>query len=300
KMEHIEEAGIHSGDSSCSIPPYSLPREIIREIEKQTELLARELNIIGLINCQFAVKDGRVYILEVNPRASRTVPFVSKSIGVPIAKVAARVILGGKLKDMDLKGKPTPAHTAIKVPVFPFLRFPGIDTLLGPEMKSTGEVMGIDRDFPSAFFKGWIASGNSLRKGGAVFISVKDADKEAAAGLAKGFLECGFRVVSTRGTAGHLAAKGVEVEVVNKVREGRPHIVDILYNGEISLVVNTPTGRQSVHDSYSIRRTSLIMGVPIITTISGARAALAAISGMRDGEMGVKAIQEYLELEAAR
>ena len=232
-MEHVEEAGIHSGDSACSLPPYSLPPAIVREIERQAEALARALEVRGLMNVQMAVKDGEVFILEVNPRASRTVPFVAKAIGSPVAKIAARVMAGERLADFPLRPQPT-GHVAVKEAVFPFARFPGVDLLLGPEMKSTGEVMGLDRDFAAAFVKSQLGAGTELPASGTVFVSVRDRDKAAAVELAQRLHELGFQLAATRGTAAALAAAGLPVTAVKKVHEGRPHIVDLIKNGGIA------------------------------------------------------------------
>jgi len=293
-MEHIEEAGVHSGDSACSIPPFSLDNEIIREIERQTELIARELNVIGLLNIQFAIKDGEIYILEVNPRASRTVPFVSKATGIPLAKMATFVMLGKSLEELGLKGlKRRLKWSAVKESVFPFIKFPGADTILGPEMKSTGEVMGIDRSFEIAFYKSQIAASNNLPLEGNVFISVKDEDKKKVVEIAKGFEEMGFKILATRGTAEYLRKHGVNAKMVFKVGEGRPHIVDMIKNGEISLVVNTTFGAQSIRDSFSIRRSAVSYGVPYFTTIEGAMAAVRAIKCVKNRGFEVKPLQEY-------
>ena len=250
-MEHIEEAGIHSGDSACALPPHSLDRDVLADIENQTRMLARELGVIGLMNIQFAVRDREVYILEVNPRASRTVPFVAKATGVPIAKIAARVMAGEPLSSFTL-GNPYPSHTAVKEAVFPFKRFPGVDTLLGPEMKSTGEVMGLDRGFGPAFAKSQLGAGVSLPKDGSVFISVRDSDKDSAADLAGNLAKLGFSILATTGTAQHLSDAGHDARVVNKVLEGKPDIVDAMINGEVQLVVNTTEGAQAIRDSFGV------------------------------------------------
>ncbi len=270
-MEHIEEAGIHSGDSACSLPPYSLPDEIIDEVRRQTIALAGALNVRGLMNVQFAVKDGVIYIIEVNPRASRTTPFVAKATGIPIAKIAARLMAGEALSSFNLPDDKTHmkklGHVAVKEAVFPFARFPGVDTLLGPEMKSTGESMGIDRHFASAFAKGFIGAGSTLPRTGTVFLSVKDRDKSMAATVAQELLTLGFKVVCTRGTGEYLQQQALPVEIVNKVHEGRPHIVDMMKDGKIHLVVNTTEGTQAIADSSSIRRTALLGKIPYSTTI---------------------------------
>ena len=292
-MEHIEEAGVHSGDSACSLPPFSLPRDIIGEIDRQTRTLALDLGVIGLMNIQFAVKDGLVYVLEVNPRASRTVPFVSKAIGVPLAKLAARVMAGKTLAELGFTSEVKIKHIAVKEAVFPFAKFPGVDTLLGPEMKSTGEVMGIDMDFGMSFAKSQIAAGNPMPMAGRVFISVKDKDKPAVFEVAAGLEKAGFTLVATRGTAEYLRKRGVAVETVNKVFEGRPHIVDSIKDRQIDLVINTVHGAESQKDSYSIRRTTLTQGIPYFTTISAAKAAVKGIAAMKAKPFQVKSIQEY-------
>lgn len=295
-MEHIEEAGVHSGDSACSLPPFSLAKEIITEIERQTEALALELGVVGLMNVQFAVKDGKIYVLEVNPRASRTVPFVSKAIGLPLAKIAAKLMAGRSLDDIGLTKIPALRHIAVKEAVFPFSKFPGVDTLLGPEMKSTGEVMGIDTDFGMSFAKSQIAAGNSVPVGGTVFISVKDKDKPAAYEVAAGLERAGFTIVATRGTAEYLKKRGIDVRTVNKVFEGRPHIVDMITDMQIDFVINTVHGAEAQKDSYSIRRTTLMKGVPYFTTISAAKAAVRGIEAMKAKPMRVKSLQEYHDL----
>ncbi|RMF13520.1 MAG: carbamoyl-phosphate synthase large subunit [Alphaproteobacteria bacterium] len=296
-MEHIEEAGIHSGDSACSLPPFSLPREVVEEIREATEKLALALRVVGLMNVQFAVKDGEVHVLEVNPRASRTVPFVSKATGVPLAKIATRLMLGARLADFELPAPPVSlaelGHVAVKESVFPFARFPGVDVLLGPEMKSTGEVMGIDRDFPRAFLKSQIAAGTHLPDAGLVFLSVKDADKPAVEPIARRLVEMGYALIATRGTAAYLTGEGVPTAVVNKVAQGRPHIVDYMKDGKIDLMFNTTEGAQSIADSYEIRRTALQMGIPYYTTLSEARAAIDALAVLRAGGLEVRPLQSY-------
>ncbi len=292
-MEHIEEAGVHSGDSACALPPYSLDKKIVAEIEAQTKKLALALDVRGLINIQFAVKDGEIYILEANPRASRTAPFVAKAINRPIAAAAAKVMAGVKLKELKLD-RPSKGHVAVKEAVFPFARFPGVDPVLGPEMRSTGEVMGLDQNFEAAFAKSQIASGINLPTSGCVFVSVKDLDKPALVQIAKDLQELGFKVMATGGSADYLAKKGIEVVKVNKVAEGRPHIVDAMKNGEVQLVFNTTEGAQSYRDSYSIRRTALTQNIPYYTTISGARASIQAIRRLKSGTpLGVRALQAY-------
>ncbi|QJE71986.1 carbamoyl-phosphate synthase large subunit [Aerophototrophica crusticola] len=301
-MEHIEEAGIHSGDSACALPPYTLPKPVVDELAAQTVKLAKGLGVVGLMNVQFAVKlnpNGTgpagfdVYILEVNPRASRTVPFVAKATGTPIAKIAARVMAGEKLSAFTLNG-PFPPHTAVKEAVFPFNRFPGVDILLGPEMRSTGEVMGLDKDFAMAFAKSQMGANVHLPRQGTVFISVRERDKPAMVPVAKRLLEMGFKVIATRGTAQFLVAKGIEVTPVNKVVEGQPHIVDAMINGDVHLVFNTTEGAQALTDSFSLRRTALTNNIPYYTTVAGARAAVEAISALRTGEVQVAPLQSYL------
>jgi carbamoyl-phosphate synthase large subunit len=292
-MEHIEEAGVHSGDSACSLPPFSLPKNIIEDIDRQTRALALELGVVGLMNIQFAVKEGRIYVLEVNPRASRTVPFVSKAIGVPVAKLAARVMAGKSLAELGFTKEVTIKHIAVKEAVFPFAKFPGVDTLLGPEMKSTGEVMGIDMDFGMSFAKSQIAAGNPMPVSGKVFLSVKDKDKPGLLDVAQGLEQAGFSIVATRGTADYLRKRGITVETVNKVTEGRPHIVDQITDMQIDLVINTVYGAQSQKDSYSIRRTTLMKGIPYFTTISAAKAAVKGIAAIKKNHLQVRSIQEY-------
>ena len=292
-MEHIEEAGVHSGDSACSLPPYSLTPEIVSDIRRQTRALALELHVVGLMNVQFAVRDGRVYVLEVNPRASRTVPFVSKAIGVPLAKLAMGVMMGRSLKELNFTTERQPRHISVKEAVFPFTKFPGTDVILGPEMRSTGEAMGIADDFGAAFLKAQAGAGAVLPMSGHVFISVKDKDKPATTALIRRFLELGFTVEATRGTASHLARHGVVVETVNKVVEGRPHCVDHMKNGEIHLVINTVGDKVSQADSVSIRLAALMRSVPYYTTMAGARAALMAIEAGLRRRLTVKPLQEH-------
>jgi carbamoyl-phosphate synthase large subunit len=294
-MEHIEEAGVHSGDSACSLPPYSLSSRIMAEIKIQTERLALELRVVGLINIQFAVKDGEVYVLEVNPRASRTVPFVSKAIGVPLAKLAARVIAGKTLQELGFTKARKINHIALKEAVFPFIKFPGVDTILGPEMKSTGEVMGIDLTFGRAFAKSQLSVGpaGSLPTTGTVFISVKDKDKPAAMQLAKALQALGFKLLATRGTAEAIRSSGILVEVVLKVHEGQPHVVDYIKNGEVQLLINTTMGKHTIRDSYAIRRAALVYNIPYCTTIPGAFAATHGIKALLDGPLAINSLQEY-------
>ena len=292
-MEHIEEAGIHSGDSACSLSTRTIPEHILNEIRKQTRLLALELNVIGLINIQFAIKEEDVYILEVNPRASRTIPFISKAIGVPLAKLAAKVMAGKTLFELGFTKEVKINHIAVKESVFPFIKFPNVDTILGPEMKSTGEVMGIDRTFGLAFAKAQAASGASLPLKGTAFISVKDEDKPSAVEIARKLSQLGFKIIATKGTAQAIKKAGIDATPVLKVIEGRPHIVDHLTNREVDLVVNTTFGKQAIVDSYSLRRTSLTCAIPYCTTISGAFAAISAIQTLRQQPIDVCPIQEY-------
>ncbi|MEM8622126.1 MAG: carbamoyl-phosphate synthase large subunit [Pseudomonadota bacterium] len=291
-MEHIEEAGVHSGDSACALPPHSLGPEIIAELERQTEAMAAGLGVHGLMNVQFAIKDGAIYVLEVNPRASRTVPFVAKAVGAPIAAIAARVMAGEPLASFDLPS-PVPGHVAVKEAVLPFARFPGVDTLLGPEMRSTGEVMGLDTSFARAFLKSQLGAGSPLPAGGTAFISVRDADKEAVLEAARILERLGFRLIATDGTRAFLAGQGVTVERVNKVYQGRPNVVDDLKNGDVTLVLNTTEGAQSVRDSFEIRSTALNMKISYYTTAAGALAAVRAIEAMAEGDLGVMPLQAY-------
>ncbi len=291
-MEHIEEAGIHSGDSACSLPPYSLSNEIIEEVKKETEKLALALKVKGLMNAQYAVKDGQIYIIEVNPRASRTVPFVAKTIGLPVSKIATRIMAGESLKSHKLEYKKLD-HIAVKEAVFPFARFPGVDTILGPEMKSTGEAMGLDRDFGTAFFKAQIASGNLLPLSGSIFISVRDEDKPQAIDIAKRLSKIGYKIVATHGTAEAIRKAGVEVTGVNKVREGRPHIVDMLKDKQINLVLNTTDGAVAIADSFSIRSTALMQKIPYTTTITGAVAITSGLESLKKNPLDVTPLQKY-------
>jgi len=292
-MEHIEEAGVHSGDSACSLPPISISKKLLSEIKKQTKLLALELKVKGLMNIQFAVKDNEIYILEVNPRASRTIPFLSKSIGVPLAKLAAKIITGMTLDELGFTKEVYRDHFAVKEAVFPFLKFPGIDTLLGPEMLSTGEVMGLSDDFGIAFAKSQIAAGNSLPTKGNVLFSVKDTDKKKAVGLAAQLQQMGFKIVATKGTCIEFINNNLPSEFVLKMTEGRPNIVDWIINGKISLIINTTIGAQSIKDSFPIRRTALDKQIPYVTTIRGAAAVVRAISAMKEKKLTVKPIQHY-------
>ena len=290
-MEHIEEAGVHSGDSACSVPPYSLKKEIIKEIEIQTTKLALSLNVIGLINIQFAVKNEDIYVLEANPRASRTVPFISKAIGVPIARIAARIMAGEKLKKFNLE-KSILNTFAIKEAVFPFNKFPNVDILLGPEMQSTGEVMGIDENFGLSFAKSQMAAGNDLPIAGTAFISVKDKDKKNALNFAKKLKELNFKLCATSGTAKYLNTNGINCKKINKVREGSPHIVESLNAKNIELVINTTEGSKSISDSYSLRRSALVNKIPYCTSLAAANACVEAINSLKNKKITVKAIQE--------
>ena len=290
-MEHIEEAGVHSGDSACSLPPYSLSDEIVTELERQTEILALALDVVGLMNVQFAIRNGMVYLIEVNPRASRTVPFVAKAIGLPVAIIAAKVMAGHKLSEFNLRGS-IKNRIAVKEAVFPFARFPGIDTVLGPEMRSTGEVMGVAESFGMAFAKSQLGGGIDLPCSGTAFISVKESDKPAMAPLARDLIALGFEIMATSGTAKYLSDEKIKVTPVKKVHEGRPHIVDAMKNGDVALVFNTTRGKQSLKDSFSLRRTALTGGIPYFTTVAGARAAVAAIKDLAAHDYDVVSLQQ--------
>jgi len=293
-MEHIEEAGINSGDSACALPPHSLDAETIAEIGRQTERMARALGVVGLMNVQFAVRNGDIYVLEVNPRASRTVPFVAKATGVPIAKIAARVMAGAKLAQFDLRAA-RHGHVAVKETVFPFARFPGVDVMLGPEMRSTGEVMGLDTDFARAFLKAQMGVGISLPRAGTAFISVKDGDKAAAVDIGRRLIELGFALVATGGTARQLSAQGLSVTPIFKVREGRPHVVDAMKSDQIQLVINTTEDAKAIADSFELRRTALINAIPYFTTMAGAKAAVRAIAALESGQLEVAPLQAYFK-----
>jgi carbamoyl-phosphate synthase large subunit len=289
-MEHIEQAGVHSGDSACSLPPYSLSKEVQDELRRQTKLMAKGLNVCGLMNVQFAIQNGVVYVLEVNPRASRTVPFVSKATGLPLAKVAARCMAGQSLASQGVTKEIIPPYFSVKEAVFPFNKFPGVDTILGPEMKSTGEVMGVGRSFEEAFVKSQMAASVKLPSAGKVFISVKDSDKDKVIAIARDLHSAGFSVLATRGTAATISQAGIPVVVVNKVTEGRPHIVDMIKNNEISLIVNTvDEKRKAINDSRSIRTSALAARVTMYTTVWGAEAA--AVGMKNRGELVVYPIQ---------
>jgi carbamoyl-phosphate synthase large subunit len=294
-MEHIEEAGIHSGDSACAIPPYTLSDPIVREIKDETRRMAIELQVKGLMNVQYAVRNDKIYVLEVNPRASRTVPFVSKATGVPLANLATKVIVGCKLKDLGFTKEVETKHISVKESVFPFIRFPGVDTMLGPEMKSTGEVMGIDTTFGVAYAKAQLGAGQKMPLSGTVFISVKDKDKRPMLFIAKKLEELGFKLVATCGTAKALRMNGVHAETVKKVSEGRPNVVDMIINGQVQLVINTPSSRSPRRDEVAIRSTSVAYSVPLVTTVSGASATVNGIECLKKEGLSVKSIQEYAE-----
>jgi carbamoyl-phosphate synthase large subunit len=294
-MQHVEEAGIHSGDSACVLPPHSLGGEMLDEIRTATRAIALALGTVGLINVQYGVLGDDLYVIEANPRASRTVPFVSKATGLPLAKLACRVMLGEKLAPMNLPEDPGLDHVSVKEAVLPFDRFAGADALLGPEMRSTGEVMGVAADFPTAFAKAQAAAGLLLPDGGTAFLTVTDTDKSAVMGIAAQLHDLGFRIVATRGTAASISRMGIPVERINKVGEGSPHVVDWIENGEVDLVINTPTGTAARTDGYEIRRAAVGRGIPCITTIAGGMAATRAISAARSGEPGVVSLQALHE-----
>jgi carbamoyl-phosphate synthase large subunit len=292
-MEHIEEAGIHSGDSACSLPPYTLPPATVTELKAETEAMAKALGVVGLMNVQYAIKDDVIYVLEVNPRASRTVPFVAKATGVAVAKIGARVMAGARLADFQLDDLGVAPHVAVKEAVFPFARFPNVDTILGPEMRSTGEVMGLDSSFERAFAKSQLGAGIILPEAGTVFLSVKDTDKRGLPALARRLTEMGFAIMATRGTAARIRQSGLAVSVVNKVLEGRPHCVDAIRSGDVQLVINTASTPQSIADSFTIRRSALTHGIPHYTTMAGARAAVHAIAALKSGALEVAPLQSY-------
>jgi carbamoyl-phosphate synthase large subunit len=282
-MEHIEQAGVHSGDSACSLPPFSLSAELQDELRRQTVAMARALNVVGLMNVQFAIQADKVYVLEVNPRASRTVPYVSKATGVPLAMIAARCMVGQSLARQGATREVIPPYYSVKEAVFPFIKFPGVDTILGPEMKSTGEVMGVGHTFAEAFVKSQLAAGVRLPKGGKAFLSVRNADKAKLIDIARTLADLGFSLVATRGTAAALEAAGLKVQQVNKVMEGRPHVVDMLKNREISLIVNTvEEDRRSIQDSWSIRNMALQNRITYYTTLSGAKAACLGMQHLEE------------------
>jgi carbamoyl-phosphate synthase large subunit len=297
-MQHIEEAGVHSGDSSCILPPYDLDQELIERIKDQTRALAREIDVIGLMNIQFAIQDRQIYLLEVNPRASRTVPFVSKAIGLPLAKIAARVMAGKTLRELGVTKDPIPTYVSAKEVVLPFIKFPGVDIILGPEMRSTGEVMGIDSDMGLAYAKAQLAAGVRLPMEGSVFLSLNDRDKLTMGDLGQELVDLGFRVIATGGTAAALRAQRIPVEEVFKVGEGRPNVVDRIINGEIDWIINTPLGAESKYDEVTIRRTALERGLPTMTTLAAGRATVRGIRAMKSAKTTVKSLQEYhAELE---
>ncbi len=291
-MEHIEEAGIHSGDSACALPPHSIDAATIAELERQTRELALGLNVVGLMNVQYAIKDGDIYVLEVNPRASRTVPFVAKVVGLPVAKIAARIMAGEPLAGFGLK-PPRLDHVGVKESVFPFARFPGVDTVLGPEMRSTGEIMGLDRSFAIAFAKSQLGGGTRVPRSGTVFVSVRDSDKSRILDAVRLLASIGFKVIATSGTQRFLVDSGVPAVKVNKVLEGRPHIVDAITNGDVQLVFNTTEGPQALADSRSLRRAALLHKVPYYTTLSGAVAAAQGIRAYLGGDLEVRTLQSY-------
>ena len=290
-LEHIEEAGVHSGDSACSLPPQTIPKKIICEIENITRSIVKKLKVVGFTNIQYAIKDEKVFVLEVNPRASRTIPFISKSIGVPLANIATKLMLGKKLKDFKLSNKYLNS-VFVKESVFPFDRFPGEDVILGPEMKSTGEVMGIDKNFPVAYIKSQIAAGNNLPLKGSVFVSVRDEDKENISLLSQVLKKINFKICATRGTAEFLLRFGIETEVVNKVSEGTPHILDLIEKKKIQLIINTTSGRKSIADSFSIRRSAIRNKIPYFTTISAAKVAITGLNIIKETKFSVKPIQD--------
>jgi len=293
-MQHVEEAGVHSGDSACVIPPMSLGEEMLEEIRATTRKIALELGVIGLINVQYAIAGGELFVIEANPRASRTVPFVSKAIGAPLAKIACRLMLGEELSEQRLPSE-APSHVSVKEAVLPFARFAGADTVLGPEMRSTGEVMGIAADFPTAFGKAQAAAGVALPERGTIFISVTDSDKPAATQLATRFHDLGFQVIATSGTADAISRMGVPVRKIKKIGEGSPNVVDCIRSEEVDLVINTPTGSGARADGYEIRSTAARHGIPCITTMTGASAASRAIFAAARGDIEVRSLQELHE-----
>jgi carbamoyl-phosphate synthase large subunit len=292
-MEHIEEAGIHSGDSACALPPYSLSKEIVAELKRQTRELAKALRVRGLMNVQYGIQNGEIYLIEVNPRASRTVPFVSKATGVPWAKIAAKVMAGKSLAELGARELPDPDHVSVKEVVFPFGKFPGVDVILGPEMRSTGEVMGIDHDFPTAFAKSQIAAGNTLPTSGTVFISVRKDNQAAVVPTARMLHELGFELFATDGTRAELAKHGIPAVLVKKLAEGRPNIKDHIKNGLIKLIINTPTTKGPQTDEGKIRALAVLNRIPTITTLTGAMASAMAIRAIKARSWGVKPLQDY-------
>jgi len=299
-MEHIEQAGVHSGDAAMSLPTHTLSPEILSKLREATYLLAKELNIIGLMNVQYAVKDSQVYVLEVNPRASRTVPFVSKAIGVPLAKLATKVMLGKKLKDLGFTEEVIPGYVAVKESIFPFNRFPGVDVMLGPEMKSTGEVMGIDVDFASAYIKSQIAAGQKVPKSGNVFISVHDRDKKDIVFIAKKLKDLGFNLFASSGTASVLERNNIPAKVLPKISEGRPNILDLMKDGKIHMVINTPSGRIPRQDEVKIRSQVVLYNIPYTTTIFGALATVNGIETLIRKDLGVKSLQRYHKMKCRK
>jgi carbamoyl-phosphate synthase large subunit len=292
-MEHIEEAGIHSGDSSCVVPPFMVAERHLGTIRDYTRRIARALKVVGLMNVQYAIKDDMVYVLEVNPRSSRTVPYISKATGVPLAKISARVAAGRTLAELGLVDDLEAAGVFVKSPVFPFVRFPGVDTILGPEMKSTGEVMGGAENFGAAFSKAMMGAGQRLPEQGCVFISVNNSDKQTVVPIARDLAQLGFKLSATRGTAAFLRVHGIEVEVMFKVNEGRPNVADHIVNRKIDLVINTPLGRDSFFDDRAVRRAATMAQVPCITTLTGASAAVSAIKALRSQTLTVRSLQDY-------
>ena len=292
-MEHIEEAGIHSGDSAMSLPAYSLSRELLAQVREVTYKMAQELHIVGLMNVQYAVQDNKIYVLEVNPRASRTVPFVSKAIGVPLAKLATKVMLGRTLKQLGFSQEIIPRHISVKESVFPFNRFPGVDVMLGPEMKSTGEVMGIDKNFGLAYIKSQLAAGQKIPQKGNVFISVRDDDKKKILPVARKLIRLGFHIYATSGTAGVLAKNKIKVQLLPKVAEGSPNVLDLMKSGKIQIVINTPSGRLPRQDEVKIRAHVILYNVPYTTTIAGAEATVNGIEALSKKSLAVKSLQEY-------
>lgn len=294
-MQHIEDAGVHSGDSACVLPPYLIDDKDVEQMRRHTREFAKALGVVGLINVQYAIKDGVVYVLEVNPRSSRTVPFVSKATGVPLAKLAAAVMVGYTLEQLGAVDETPAPYVAVKEAVFPFTKLPGVDTLLGPEMLSTGEVMGIADSFGMAFAKAQSGAAAELPLSGAVFVSVNDSDKHTVTPIVRRFHEMGFRILATSGTARHLTAKGVPAEPVKKVHEGRPHVADLILSGEVHLLINTPLGKLTQQDDYVLRRTALQHGIPYTTTISAASAACDAILARRSRKGTVRCLQSWYE-----
>jgi len=292
-MEHIEEAGIHSGDSTCVLPPHTLDQNLMDEMTRATIAMALELAVVGLMNVQFAIKGEQIYVLEVNPRASRTVPFVSKATGVPLAKIAAKVMCGKTLEELGYTEPVVPPYFSVKVPVFPFNKFPGMDVMLSPEMRSTGEVMGIDEDLGAAFLKGYLGANMKLPKTGRVLLTVKGADKRSIIPEARILQSLGYELLATEGTWRTLKSNGLKVTRVNKVHEGRPHIVDMLKNREIALVLNTPYGKKQREDDSQIRAAAVSLGIPCITTRAGISAVVSALSSLHGGEFAVRPLQEY-------